>query len=318
MKKRVLYSLLFLANTAFSQNTIEIQLKPLYNGQPISINQLLTDANGTDFKITRMEYYLHEFAITHDGGQSTTLSTSDNYVLANANSLFYTIGTGNIVSVESIGFKVGVDTSLNHDDPSLYPMGHPLGNQTPSMHWGWAAGYRFLALEAEVDADGDGVMETLLQSHIVGDQFIKTVSPITISNSTLDGSTVKIALTYDINLWLTNVDVATAGVNHGAGAVNGTIMGNTDPMNVFAEGTITSIENNSTLDASISSISANSLSYEAPENIIRIEIFDVSGKLLISESPNQSAGTLEHNLSSGIYIIRLSSESKTLSKQIKL
>ena len=60
------------------------------------------------------------------------------------------LGSHDVTNVEAVHFHIGVDSSVNHSDPASYPMGHPLAPVFPSMHWGWAAGYRFVAIEGFV------------------------------------------------------------------------------------------------------------------------------------------------------------------------
>jgi hypothetical protein len=57
-----------------------------------------------------------------------------------------------------IRFAVGLDSTTNHQDPTLLAQEHPLNR--PDMHWSWAPtlGYVFLKLEGYADqtAAGDG------------------------------------------------------------------------------------------------------------------------------------------------------------------
>ena len=308
--------MLFSAAPSDAQNTVELQLYPLYNGVPLVANQTFTDVNAYQCRVTRLQFYLHDFVIEHDGGQTTNLSTSDNYVLADFNETFFMAGSGTISTVESLSFDVGVDTSLNHDDPSAYAAGHPLGNHTPSMHWGWSAGYKFLVIEMDVDTDNDGTFETGMQSHVVGDQFIKTVSPITISNSIVEQDTVKVALTYDLAKWLDGVDVSTAGSNHGGGTVNGTIMGNTDPKNVFAQGTVTDMQVIEALSANIYT-AYNTLYFSSEFAIDEIEVFDLSGKRVINSPQATNSGAMPYDLAPGVYVVRLRSGDTYYSRKLK-
>lgn len=314
----VVLLMLGLASLVNAQNNIELQLYPKYDGQDLVLNQVYSDENGNDFRVTRFEYYIHGFTLLHDGGQSTSFTGESSYILADANSVAYSLGTGNINTVEGIAFDVGVESGLNHNDPSLYAPSHPLAPQNPSMHWGWAAGYRFLALEIEVDADGNGSMETLMQSHVVGDSYLRSVSSIGISNSLMIGNTVIVALNYDLENWLTGLNLATFGVNHGGGSENQAIMDNIDPENVFSEGVATGIEDNVTLDAKVFAADGN-INYSSEDVIEQVEIYELGGKLLYTEKLQAKQGVITPNINNqGIYLVKLFSGIKTMTAKLNL
>ena len=100
---------------------------------------------GNQFKINRIQYYMDEIILVHDGATSdtsTVLALVDGFDQTNLN-----LGSFTLDSIESIRFAIGVNSSLNHLDPTTYNPNHPLAPKSPSMHWGWTAGYRFIAAE---------------------------------------------------------------------------------------------------------------------------------------------------------------------------
>ena len=102
---------------------------------------------GEEVYIDRLEYYLSMFTLVHDGGQETAIEGA--YVLADGvvDELHPLGEVEGVESVEALKFFVGIDPDNNHADPAAWPADHPLAPQVPSMHWGWASGYRFIALE---------------------------------------------------------------------------------------------------------------------------------------------------------------------------
>ena len=103
------------------------------------------------------------FTFVHDGGQQTAIPEA--YVLANGfvDGLHASRrGESGVNAVEDLMFNVGIDPDNNHADPASWPADHPLAPQVPSMHWGWAAGYRFVALEG-------GTADANLEIHALGD-----------------------------------------------------------------------------------------------------------------------------------------------------
>ena len=314
MKKIVLFALCLIAFSSFAQTTMQLAMYPKYNGQDLVLNQVLSDGNGNDFEVTRFQFYIGDFVVTHDGGLVTYFTGEDHYVLVDANSTLFTFGSGNITNVEGISFTVGVDASLNHNDPTLYPSNHPLALQSPSMHWGWASGYRFLAVEMGVDSDGDGTMEGIMQSHVVGDNFITDVNQISVTGIDL-GNAIEIPINYDLGHWLHSLNVATAGTNHGGGQVNQTIMDNTNPQVVFSSGISNSI-NEIGFDAEIYS-NAGVINFRSENVVETIEIYDLSGRQVFTKGLNQNQGQVSPGLEGGIYIVRLRSGDSYAARQLK-
>ena len=160
----ILVSLLVLRVLAFSQTEVVLQLNHTVDGQSFFLGQTY-EVDSTQVSFDRMQYYMCDFVVTHDGGQETALI--DKYILVNANdNEVYSLGEWDIQSVESVSFGIGVDSAHNVGiDPTTYPPGHPLAPQQQSMHWGWASGYRFLAFEGY---SGDG-LSNQSQVHALGD-----------------------------------------------------------------------------------------------------------------------------------------------------
>ncbi len=127
-------------------------------GSPLSV----VTPSGELVEIDRLEYYLSMLTLVHDGGQETPIPMA--YVLADGFSDgLHPLGSiSGVQSVESLKFHVGIDPENNHADPASWPADHPLAPQVPSMHWGWAAGYRFVALEG-------GTTDGTLEIHALGD-----------------------------------------------------------------------------------------------------------------------------------------------------
>lgn len=109
---------------------------------------------GETVVVDRLEYYLSKFILVHDGGQETAIQGA--YVLGDAfvDELHALGEVPAVESVESLKFSVGIDPENNHADPATWPEAHPLAPQVPSMHWGWSAGYRFIALEGGAGVNG--------------------------------------------------------------------------------------------------------------------------------------------------------------------
>lgn len=160
-----------------------------------------------DFEVTRLEYYISGITIIHDNGTATPVP--DTWILVNAASATEVeLGSFPITEVEAIHFTIGVDPEHNHLDPASFPSSHPLAPKSPSMHWGWTAGYRFLALEGY----GGPQYNQLIQLHGLGDQnYIKTRVNL---NAVVLNNQVTIHLDADYTRALENISVNAGIIEH--------------------------------------------------------------------------------------------------------
>ena len=165
--------------------------------------------SGETVDIDRLEYYLSMFTIVHDGGQETAIPEA--YVLADGlTDGLYALGSVAAVNtVEALKFHVGIDPDNNHADPASWPADHPLAPQVPSMHWGWAAGYRFVALEG-------GTADANLEIHALGDD--NHYPGETEVAASIENGTLVFDVEADVLGFFHMLTVGTGLINHGEDA----------------------------------------------------------------------------------------------------
>jgi hypothetical protein len=200
-----------------AQNTLQLNLQHTVFGNPLDF-QSFADIFGTNLEVNRLEYYLSDFVITHDGGQETLLEEVFLLVDAEGSNVTYSLGEWNIDSVESLAFHVGINEDFNHLDPSAYAEGHPLAPQNPSMHWGWASGYIFVALEG-VTQDNNS-----FQIHALGDDNFYDQSH-ELSAEAMDG-TIDLFLRAKCENMFIQVDVSDGLIEHSTINEAATILNN--------------------------------------------------------------------------------------------
>tara|TARA_R110002049_G_scaffold306687_3_gene505607 strand:+ start:175 stop:1119 length:945 start_codon:yes stop_codon:yes gene_type:complete len=226
MKKLSILTLLavtFFAATA--QQDVYLKINHKLGAANFSFNQTTTNNLSNSFNFDRLEYYIAEITLRYDGGQDTTLDT---YILVDAGTTTnQLLGTFNITSLESISFGVGVNTPYNNDDPNLWPANHPLAPKSPSMHWGWAAGYRFAAVEGKTGSN----MTNIWQIHALGNRNY-TIQTIPTTGLT-SGNNTTIELDADYTQAMKNITVNGNLITHGEIAESVTLLNN------FANGVFT-------------------------------------------------------------------------------
>lgn len=198
-----------LQTNASTQNTIKLNINHQLGNIPFALNTGAQNNISHDFEITRLNYYLSTFTIVHDGGTETDIIA---YALVDAASTTtIELGNHNINSVEAVKFYIGVDSLTNHKDPSLYFPTHPLAPKSPSMHWGWSGGYRFVALEG----NGSSNYNQVIELHGLGDEnYFQATVPTT---ATAANNEVVININADYTQALKDISVNNGVTIHGTG-----------------------------------------------------------------------------------------------------
>ncbi|MBL7798961.1 MAG: T9SS type A sorting domain-containing protein [Saprospiraceae bacterium] len=307
MKKLLLSVLSFLSVLVVqAQNNIELHLSPRLGAAPFALNTPVS-AGSYEYKITRLEYYISEIKITHDGSQVTPMT--DLYLLVRpAVDSMYALGSyPGIVNVESITFSVGVDQAHNHLDPASYPANHPLAPQNPAMQWGWSAGYRFVAIEGKAGANFANDYEI----HALGDANYQTLTLNTVAENNSNGDKT-IHLIADYAQVLNSINVSAGLIVHGSTGKAVTLMNNMKNV-VFTAETPTM-----TIDPTFEGAFAVSPNPAAPGEAIvtmtlpggdgyRVTLTDLTGRVIMNQSISSETQSypLFNDLNAGTYLVHL-------------
>ena len=215
MKKStlILFLFLFLQNVEVFgvQTPIVLDLRGKLGTETFALGKVVpASAGGQYFSLTRLQYYVSNIVIVHDGNVNTPLV--ETHLLVNpATQSKYALGWIDCQNIEGIKFTVGVDAIHNHQDPANYPPGHPLAFQDPSMHWGWSAGYRFVVIEGYGGTSPTNV-NALFQIHSVGDELTRNVD-LTVNGVAANGS-IEIPIDADYTNVIAGINVSFGLINH--------------------------------------------------------------------------------------------------------
>ncbi len=198
----------FISTSIFAQNNVLLNIHHKLGENEFALNMQSTNNISHVFDVVRLEYYMSKISITHDGGTVTPIE--DTWVLVNAaETTTIDLGNHNINTVEKIEFFIGVEPAYNHEDLATYPADHPLGPQDPSMHWGWASGYRFVAMEG---MGGPGLNQAY-GIHGLGDEnYFQNRTELT---AVAENGVVTIDLDADYNRALEDIEVNGGVISHG-------------------------------------------------------------------------------------------------------
>lgn len=298
---------------SYAQVHVTLHMDQRLAGKPFSYNTAAASYMGYTFNMTRLQYYVSEIKLVHDGGIVTPVT--DLYLLVDpAIDSSFELGNFDITSLEQIQFALGVDEPHNHLDPSTYPNGHPLAPQNPSMHWGWTSGYRFIALEGYAGADSNSLNHNY-QIHTVGDQNYKTFA-FDVHGDHYGGN-LEIHLRADYEKLLNNLDVSGGMISHSATGASKTLIDNTRAMFSVSELTFVSTPAFSgTFEMAPNPANTRTTIHVGMTGIetISCTVLDLTGHVLFAkkiDGPDQSF-VLDTKWPPGMYIVRLASKDKFL------
>ena len=306
--------LLVAGTTAFAAQDVAIKFNHKLGGSQFAKFEEATAPSGDYmFLVSHLRYYISGIYIIHDGGHKTWVQ--DVYLLVDpANEDTYPLGSYDIINVEGIEFSVGVDQVRNHLDPSTYPPGHALGYQNPSMHWGWAAGYRFCTFEGKAGVQS-AASGAVFQIHSVGDELYKTTTLAVGANN--NNGVLEIPIVADYSKLLMSLDVSWGTITHGNYGEAITMMDNFRD-HTFSAGVVASVEEVATQPIVAYPNPACGQVNVATGGLgnVTIEIYDVTGRRVITRQTSEEAVTIPTTgLDAGSYYLHMRKEGKLLGSQ---
>jgi hypothetical protein len=303
MKRLLLLITASIATSICSGQNISLNLTHEFDGSSFSYGTTYLHDSGVALSFDRVQYYLCEFEITHDGGQQTTIN--DSYVLASSNITYYSVGTAAVTTIEGINFNLGVDSIANGLGIVNWAEGHPLSVQKPAMDWGWPAGYFFFIIDGHVDDTGDGIPNKIFEMRGVGNSLLRNVdlSALSITGNSID-------MYVNVADWVRDLPMVTMGFEHNAGPVNTKIADNTNNETVFSivSGITASDEeievSKNVVYANYSMPYAPTLFYQLnTTKSLSVHIYDMTGALVLSDDDLDPEGNyfIRKELMTGSY-----------------
>lgn len=296
-----------------AQNNVSLEIVHALNTSEFAMNTQAETPEGVKFDLNRLEYYISEISLTHDGGVVTDIQNLWALVNANDNTVI-DLGSLDVTEIENIKFSIGVDPEHNHLDPSTYGPSHPLAHKNPSMHWGWTAGYRFVAIEG----NGGEQLNQLFEIHALGDGNYFDIN-IAVS-ATAENGALNAVIYGDYCKALAGIDVSTGVISHGEVGEAVELLENfrdlvfttTSPIDTTAE---EEEEPNGISELASGfdfqhypnpSVDGNTMLNTSSSSTLNITVFDLTGKQVYNaqlDGGNQALNI--SSLESGVYFVRV-------------
>ena len=152
---------------------LEITVQPTYNSSHLFLDSVYVTTEGYKIKFTDLKF----FGSTFKNGQNSLAQVGFFDFAFSGNDLLKVEQDVNLFS--DLQFILGVDSLINHNDPSTFPIDNPLNiANAGTMHWGWNPGYIFISVEGKADTLQDGIenYDHNFSFHVGTDNYLQTKS----------------------------------------------------------------------------------------------------------------------------------------------
>ncbi len=196
---------------------VQLEINYLVDGQPLVVDQAY-DLNGTKVSFNVANFYISGISLVNDANEETAFE--DLYLLARPDQRTFDLGQVAEGMYSNLKFSVGVqpeENAMSEEDFTSRPADDPLAMQSPSMHWSWNAGYRFLRVDGLVDTNGNGELEVIaeeaMEYHLGTNNFLTNLD-ININQEFEDDGTTVISINFDLATLLSGLDLTTEPQTH--------------------------------------------------------------------------------------------------------
>ncbi len=162
------------AAASTGERNLTVQIVPKFNNRPLAFEKFsLTNSTGQTFSVTRLDFLLSDFALRRSNGSWLEQTNWQAFLSLGQDHSSFTVEKIPAGNYNKIRFHVGLRPEINHSKPEQYPATHPLNPVLNGLHWGWAGGYVFFAIEGNWLADGRKISGYSL--HLGNDPMLMTV-----------------------------------------------------------------------------------------------------------------------------------------------
>ncbi len=199
---------------------LTVEVFPMYSNlgsSSMELDSVYTTPEGYKVKFTDVKFYNSMLK----NGVNNLIEASFFDFRGTGNFLLHT--AGDYTKFSSLQGYIGVDSLLNHSDPSAFPNESPLNiSNAGPMHWGWNPGYIFMNVEGKVDTIPDGInnLDHSFSFHIGTDAYRRDFSFSNLSWIKVSETERKLNLKLDLWKFLHNsaspIDLKTEFLTHTA------------------------------------------------------------------------------------------------------
>ncbi|MCZ6671809.1 MAG: cytochrome C peroxidase [Verrucomicrobia bacterium] len=132
---------------AAEEESVRIAISHTVDGNPLRLDSLRYElASGERYSISRLSYLISEVAFETETGEWVSAGDAVGYFDVSKRLLDFDCQLPE-QSYRAMRFSIGLVPETNHSDPAGYPAKHSLNPDHNQLHWTWATGYIFMAVE---------------------------------------------------------------------------------------------------------------------------------------------------------------------------
>lgn len=162
---------------ATTSGSLELNLKLVYDNEPLVMFQDYTYPDGRTLAFTRFSFFTSNISL-----DDRVISPIAFHNLTNNNALElgaekglpYTINNIPAGTYSELNLSIGVPEDLNAMDPGDFSADHPLARS--AEHWFSWKSYVFVKVEGNLDSNGDGTKDLPIALHLGGDDAFRSIS----------------------------------------------------------------------------------------------------------------------------------------------
>ena len=140
--------LLFLLCSPLGAAELRMDVQLRWRGVPVAVPSAeLAGATGQTVRLTRFAAIVAGVVLMRAEGGTVQLDGQYGFLDAESGRLALTLRNVPDGDYHGLEFQLGLPAAVNHGDPGQWPAGHPLNPIVNGLHWGWAGGYVFAAIE---------------------------------------------------------------------------------------------------------------------------------------------------------------------------
>lgn len=130
----------------YLMDILKIKVNSTFGAQNFYLDSIYQTDEGYFVKFTDVKFFISDLK-----NNSDTLVHSALYDFRETQNKLLS-AAGDHLKFGSLTGNIGIDSIINHDDPSMFPNDSPLNiGNAGLMHWGWNTGYIFISIEGKVD-----------------------------------------------------------------------------------------------------------------------------------------------------------------------
>lgn len=183
-----------------------------YGDEILELGKVYTQLNGTEFTITRSDFFMSDVRLIKDDGTEEFLSNLEQIDFdSSPGGIKVSYSDVDAVNYESLKFSIGLLPDVNKTQPSDYDASSPLANA--GYYWSAWDSYIFTKTEGRVD-DGTGAITKGWIFHTGKDELLTDVT-INIDRDVKGGETTEFRIAMDHKvLFEEDGEAVDLGINH--------------------------------------------------------------------------------------------------------